>query len=128
MGRSTEPRRRRCSRPRADRRARSTCSISLKSGPKGGGNPNLPPDPAGIVRPAHMAAGSLVASNVDRDDAPMDVPGFLARVGADPDDDEDLRQKKSLLVLLAVLILPVSVVWGSLYLAFGSAVGIVPFV
>jgi adenylate cyclase len=53
---------------------------------------------------------------------------LLARMGADPGDDHDLRQKKTLLVLLAALILPVSVVWGSLYLAFGSPVGIVPFV
>jgi adenylate cyclase len=52
----------------------------------------------------------------------------LARLGADPEDDEELRQKKTLLVLLAVLILPVSAVWGTAYLAFGSAVGIVPFV
>ena len=43
-------------------------------------------------------------------------------------DDEELRQNKALLVLIAVLILPVSVVWGSLYLAFGSPVGVVPFV
>jgi guanylate cyclase len=52
----------------------------------------------------------------------------LARIGADPRDDEELRQKKALLVLLAVLILPVSVVWGSLYLGFDSLVGLVPFV
>jgi adenylate cyclase len=52
----------------------------------------------------------------------------LARIGADPRDDEELRQKKALLVLLAVLILPVSVVWGSLYLGFGSSAGVVPFV
>jgi len=53
---------------------------------------------------------------------------LLARIGADPEDDQELRQKKTLLVLLAVLILPVSAVWGTLYLAFGSPVGIVPFV
>ena len=53
---------------------------------------------------------------------------LLARIGADARDDEELRQKKALLVLLAVLILPVSVVWGSLYLGFGSPVGVVPFV
>jgi guanylate cyclase len=52
----------------------------------------------------------------------------LALFGADPEDDEELRQKKTLLVLLAVLILPVSAVWGSVYLAFGSPVGIVPFI
>ena len=53
---------------------------------------------------------------------------WLARIGADPRDDEELRQKKALLVLIAILILPVSVVWGSLYLALGSSVGIIPFV
>ena len=52
----------------------------------------------------------------------------LARLGAAPADDPDLRQKKALLVLLAVLILPVSAVWGTVYLVFGSPVGIVPFV
>ena len=52
----------------------------------------------------------------------------LARMGADPRDDEDLRQKKALVVLLAVLILPVSLVWGASYLAFGSRVGVLPFI
>jgi adenylate cyclase len=52
----------------------------------------------------------------------------LARLGADPADDEDLHHKKALLVQLAVLIAPVSVLWGILYLALGSAVGIAPLV
>ena len=52
----------------------------------------------------------------------------IGTIGADPRDDEDLRNKKALLVLLAVLILPVSVVWGSSYLAFGSLLGILPFI
>src|SRR5436189_602715 len=56
------------------------------------------------------------------------VAAWLGRIGADPEDDEDLRQKKALLILLAVLVLPVSIVWGSLYLGFGSPVGFVPFV
>ena len=47
----------------------------------------------------------------------------IGRIGADSRDDEDLRKKKALLVLLAVLILPVSLVWGSSYLAFGSLRG-----
>jgi adenylate cyclase len=54
--------------------------------------------------------------------------GLLARVGVRPEDDEELREKKKLLVLLAVLILPVSAVWGTVYLAFGSPVGIVPYI
>src|SRR5919198_1052807 len=57
-----------------------------------------------------------------------DVTARVAGIGADPEDGEDLRQKKALLVLVALLVLPVSVVWGTLYLAFGSLVGIVPFV
>ena len=55
----------------------------------------------------------------------------LARVlliGADPRDDEDLRARKALLVLISVLILPVSLAWGALYLGFGSPVGVVPLV
>ena len=56
------------------------------------------------------------------------VTARLARLGADPEDDEDLRHKKSLLVLLAVLILPVSVVWGTVYLALDSWVGVLPFI
>jgi guanylate cyclase len=50
----------------------------------------------------------------------------IARVGADADDDEDLRARKALLVLISVMILPVAALWGGLYLAFGSPVGIVP--
>jgi adenylate cyclase len=53
---------------------------------------------------------------------------LLSRIGADPEDDQEVRHRKSLLVLLAVLILPVSLVWGSVYLAFGSPVGTVPFI
>ena len=56
------------------------------------------------------------------------VTTALSRIGADPGDDQELRQKKTLLVLLAVLIAPVSVIWGILYLALGSWVGIAPLV
>ena len=52
----------------------------------------------------------------------------LALVGTDPRDDEDLRARKALLVLISVLILPVSAAWGALYLALGSPVGVVPLV
>jgi adenylate cyclase len=52
----------------------------------------------------------------------------LARVGADPRDDEDLAARKALLVLISVLVLPVAALWGALYLAFGSPVGVVPLV
>jgi guanylate cyclase len=50
----------------------------------------------------------------------------VATIGADPRDDEDLRQRKALLVLVTLLILPVSLLWSVLYLALGSPVGYVP--
>ena len=52
----------------------------------------------------------------------------VALVGADPRDDEDLRARKALLVLISVLILPIAALWGGLYLAWRSPVGIVPIV
>jgi guanylate cyclase len=52
----------------------------------------------------------------------------LTVLGADPHDDEDLRARKALLVLISVLILPVAALWGALYLGFGSPVGVVPLV
>jgi adenylate cyclase len=60
--------------------------------------------------------------------AAVRVTARLAQVGADPQDDEDLRARKALLVLISVLILPVAALWGALYLAFGSPVGVVPLV
>ena len=50
----------------------------------------------------------------------------LTAVGGDARDDVQTRQGKLLLVLTSVLILPIAVVWGSLYLIFGSPVGYVP--
>ena len=58
----------------------------------------------------------------------MQLVARLKLVGADPHDDEDLRARKALLVLISVLILPVAAVWGALYLSFGSPVGFVPLV
>jgi guanylate cyclase len=56
------------------------------------------------------------------------VTARLTLVGADPRDDEDLRARKALLVLISALILPVAALWGALYLALGSPVGVVPLV
>ena len=50
----------------------------------------------------------------------------LAEIGADPEDDDDTRARKALLVLISVLILPIALLWSALYLAFGSPVGWVP--
>jgi adenylate cyclase len=51
----------------------------------------------------------------------------LAQVGADARDDEDTRLRKALLLLISVLILPIALVWGSLYLAFGTQAGYVAY-
>ena len=56
------------------------------------------------------------------------VLAYLARIGADPQDDDDTRSSKALLVLISVLILPVALLWAILYLALGSPVGWVPLV
>jgi len=52
----------------------------------------------------------------------------LARIGADSRDDEETRVRKALLVLVSVLILPVSLLWGSLYLALGAPSGVLAYV
>jgi adenylate cyclase len=52
----------------------------------------------------------------------------LKLIGADPEDDEDLRARKALLVLISVLILPVAGLWAALYLSFHSPVGWAPVV
>ena len=57
---------------------------------------------------------SLIASNLPT----------LARIGADPGDSDDVRLKKSALVLASLLFIPISGLWGLLYLAFnGGAAG-----
>jgi adenylate cyclase len=58
----------------------------------------------------------------------MELTERLKVIGADPADDEDLRARKALLVLISVLILPVAAMWGALYLSFRSPVGVVPLV
>ena len=51
----------------------------------------------------------------------------IAAIGADPRDSEELAFRKSLLVVIAVLILPIALVWGTLYLAFGTPTGVVAY-
>jgi adenylate cyclase len=52
---------------------------------------------------------------------------WLGDIGSDPNDDIETRTRKALLVHLAVLILPISLVWGVLYLALGAPSGVVAF-
>ena len=52
---------------------------------------------------------------------------WLGGIGQDPTDDIETRRRKALLVYLAVLILPISLVWGTLYLALGAVSGVVAY-
>jgi adenylate cyclase len=52
----------------------------------------------------------------------------IARIGADPADDDETRLRKALLVGIALLILPISIVWWLLYLYFGAWTGWLAFV
>ncbi len=52
---------------------------------------------------------------------------WLGSIGADPHDDIETRSRKALLVYLAVLIWPISLVWGSVYLSMGAPAGVVAF-
>jgi guanylate cyclase len=52
---------------------------------------------------------------------------WLGDIGADPNDDVDTRRRKALLVYLAVLIWPISLLWGILYLALGAPAGLIAF-
>ncbi len=49
--------------------------------------------------------------------------GRIATIGADHRDSEELAFRKALLVVIAVLILPISLTWGVLYLALGTPGG-----
>lgn len=52
---------------------------------------------------------------------------WVGRIGADPNDDLETRKRKALLVDLAVLIWPISLLWGVLYLSLGAPSGVVAF-
>jgi adenylate cyclase len=54
--------------------------------------------------------------------------GWLGRVtaiGADPGDGDEIRLRKALLVVVCMLILPISLAWGAIYLALGVWAGLV---
>jgi adenylate cyclase len=48
-----------------------------------------------------------------------------ARIGADPRDDDERRLRKTLLVIISILILPISLAWGAIYLALGAQAGLI---
>jgi guanylate cyclase len=51
----------------------------------------------------------------------------LAQVGADDRDDEETRLRKALLLLICILILPIALTWGTLYLALGATSGLLAY-
>jgi adenylate cyclase len=56
--------------------------------------------------------------------------GLLARaaaIGSDPRDDDEARIRKALLVVIAILILPISLVWGTLFIGLGAPSGAIAY-
>jgi adenylate cyclase len=68
-------------------------------------------------KPAGVAAGATVA--VMRAPARRTI-GLLLRIGADPADTVEVRSRKALLVAVALMVLPASVIWGAIYWAAGE--------
>jgi adenylate cyclase len=50
-----------------------------------------------------------------------------ATIGADPRDDDETRIRKALLVVIAILILPISLIWGTLFVALGAPAGLIAY-
>src|SRR5258705_3628843 len=46
-------------------------------------------------------------------------------IGVDLSDGDELRLRKTLLVVVSILILPISLAWGAIYLAFGAQAGLI---
>ncbi|MBI3362799.1 MAG: adenylate/guanylate cyclase domain-containing protein, partial [Chloroflexi bacterium] len=44
----------------------------------------------------------------------------LARLGVEPDDDDEVRLRKTLVVVSTLMIIPAGIVWGAIYLVFGE--------
>ncbi|MFL6029563.1 MAG: adenylate/guanylate cyclase domain-containing protein [Gaiellaceae bacterium] len=53
--------------------------------------------------------------------------GRVATIGADPRDNDEQRLRKSLLVVIAILNLPIAFIWGTLYLALGAPAGLIAY-
>ncbi|MBA2380631.1 MAG: adenylate/guanylate cyclase domain-containing protein [Chloroflexi bacterium] len=51
----------------------------------------------------------------------------VGAIGADPSDDDERRFRKALLVVVAVIVLPISLVWGTIYLALGAPAGLIAY-
>jgi guanylate cyclase len=51
--------------------------------------------------------------------------GRVSMIGADPRDSDDVRLRKILLVVICLLILPISIAWGAIYLALGVWAGLI---
>jgi guanylate cyclase len=67
-----------------------------------------------------------MATSIDRVLRPLIARA--ARIGADPLDDDETRIRKALLVVIAILILPISLIWGTLFYALGAPAGLIAYV
>jgi adenylate cyclase len=58
----------------------------------------------------------------------VDLIARISQIGADLNDENDIRLQKSLLVLLAILFIMAGVAWGLMYFGFGEIrAGLIPF-
>jgi guanylate cyclase len=48
---------------------------------------------------------------------------FITRIGADARDSDEVRLHKTLLVSIAIMIIPLAILWGLLYVAFAEPLG-----
>ena len=51
--------------------------------------------------------------------------GRITAIGADPNDSDEVQLRKALLVLICLSILPISIVWGAIYLTLGVWAGLI---
>jgi guanylate cyclase len=45
---------------------------------------------------------------------------YVAQIGVNPEDPDDIRLQKTLLVVIALMVIPAAVLWGIIYLIFGE--------
>ena len=62
----------------------------------------------------------LTSGDFSMDSRIENIFNFLARIGADPEDEEELRLQKTLLVVSSFAFMLAGAGWGILYILFGE--------
>jgi hypothetical protein len=48
------------------------------------------------------------------------VLSYIGQIGIDSEDPDEVRLQKTLLVVIGLMIIPLAMLWGSIYLLFGE--------